>query len=97
MSKTLSQVDPRMRPPRRQTSARTSIGRRLTGSISLAFIGAAAGTLYAKYTLTQEDQSSMMAMYACMGAVLLILAVRMASLFRHILSDFFAKDSDPDS
>ena len=59
-------------------------------------IGAGLGFVYARETMTAEalEKSSLPGMYACMGAVIAILVVRLGGLMRLMFNDFFgSKDS----
>ena len=69
---------------------------RLIGSLTPAMIGAGVGFAYARETMDPEalEGSSIPGMYAVMGSVIAILAVRVFSLLRVMFSDFFGK-SDP--
>lgn len=66
---------------------------RLIGSLTPAMIGAGLGFVYARETMDPAalEGSSLPGMYACMGAVIAILAVRVLGLFRLMFSDFFGK------
>lgn len=66
---------------------------RLIGSLTPAMIGAGLGFAYARETMGAEavEGSSLPGMYACMGAVIAILAVRVGGLLKVMYSDFFGK------
>lgn len=66
---------------------------RFIGSLTPAMIGAGLGFAYARYTMGEAvEGSSMPGMYAGMGAVIAILALRVFGLFRLMFRDFFGSE-----
>ncbi len=78
---------PRRTPKRR---AGPSLGRRLFSSVSPALLGMALGYTYAFQTLPEEllKAGRVPAMYACMGAVIGILVLRLGTLMFTMFRDF---------
>ncbi len=70
------------------------IRRKAAATLIPAVAGAVGGYFYAQYALDQElmVNSALPAMYASMGAIVGILVIRLAGLFKTMLSDFFIKD-----
>jgi hypothetical protein len=67
---------------------------RVLGTLSPAMIGAGAGYLHARSSLSAEQltTSSLPAMYATLGAAIVLLGFRLFSLLRSVLGDFLGKD-----
>ncbi len=67
---------------------------RVLRTLSPAMIGAGAGYLYAQRTLSPEQLggSSLPAMYATLGAAVVLLGFRLFTLLRTMFGDFFGKD-----
>jgi len=81
----------------RKRGAPLTMRDRLIGSLTPAMIGAGLGFVYARETMGPEavEGSALPGMYACMGAVIAILVIRVAGLVRMMFSDYFGKDDDP--
>lgn len=76
---------------RRRTGHKLTVRDRFLNSMTPAMIGAGLGFAYARYTIDAEAlaTSKLPGMYACMGAVIAILALRGAALLRLMFVDFF--------
>ena len=57
-----------------------------------AAIGTAAGWYYAKLTLDPEAFARLAGMYAAAGAASAVLILRLATIFKTILADYFQKN-----
>lgn len=65
--------------------------RRMLLTVLPAAVGAFGGHLYAKYGLDGAAYSRLAGMYAAAGAAAGILAVRLFTIFKTILGDYFEK------
>ena len=76
--------------PRRAGARPKTWRRRIFSSVTPAVLGMAAGYSYAFYTLDEKllTGSRVPAMYACMGAVVGVLTLRLGTLFWIIIKDF---------
>ena len=81
------------RSPTRASQPVSPLRIRLMSTIAVAFVGATAGLLYVRMTMPDLPESSRLpALYGGFGSVFAVLGVRLAGLFRAILSDYFTRE-----
>ena len=61
---------------------------RIMMTVAVAGLGVTGGLLYARFSGATGDR--ILSMYGTMGAVIAVLGLRLAAIFRSILSDYFS-------